>query len=105
MRSVRCRPVLRAGVATVVCAVLGALVGAGSAVAHAVLISSDPGQGAVVATPPTTVSLTFSEPVVVAADGIRVFNPDGARLDTGRAAQLGRASTVGVGLRSGAAWG
>ncbi|MDQ4010990.1 MAG: FixH family protein [Actinomycetota bacterium] len=83
---------------TVVCAVLGALVGAGSAAAHAVLISTDPAQGAVVATAPTTVSLTFSEPVVVAAEGIRVFAPDGAQLDTGRAAQLGRAATVGVRL-------
>jgi copper transport protein len=86
----------------VVCAVLGVLAGAGSAAAHAVLIASDPGQGVVVATVPTTVSLTFSEPVGVAADGIRVFGPDGVRLDTGRAAALGRASTVGVGLRSAA---
>ncbi len=98
----RCRPVLRAGIVTVVCALLGVLVGAGSAAAHAVLISSDPEQGAVVATAPTTVSLTFSEPVAVAAEGIRIFGPDGAQLDTGRAAALGRASTVGVGLRSGA---
>lgn len=85
-----------------VCVVLGALVGVGSAAAHAVLISSDPGQGVVVATAPTMVSLTFSEPVVVAAEGIRVIGPDGAQLDTGRAAALGRASTVGVGLRSAA---
>jgi copper transport protein len=96
------RPVLRAVLVTVACAVLGTLAGAGSAAAHAVLISSDPGQGAVVAAAPATVSLTFSEPVVVAAEGIRVFGPDGAQLDTGRAAALGRASTVGVGLRSGA---
>ena len=95
-----CRPVLRVGVVTVVCAVFGALVGAGSAAAHAVLISAEPGQGAVVATVPTTVSLTFSEPVVVAADGIRVFGPDGARLDTGEPVHLGHAAAVGVGLRS-----
>ncbi len=85
---------------TVICAVLGALAGAGSAAAHAVLISTDPGQGVVVATAPTTVSLTFSEPVVVAADGIRVFDPEGAQLDTGYAVHLGRASTVGAALRS-----
>jgi copper transport protein len=89
-------------VVMMVCAVLGALVGAGSATAHAVLISSEPGQGAVVATAPTTVSLTFSEPVVVAAGGLRVFGPDGAQLDTGRAAARGRASTVGVRVRSAA---
>ncbi|MGH3897401.1 MAG: FixH family protein [Pseudonocardiaceae bacterium] len=95
----RCRPALRAGVVTVICVVLVALVVGGSAVAHAELISTDPGQGAVVATAPSTVSLMFSEPVVVAADGIRIFGPDGAQLDTGDAVALGRASTVGVALR------
>lgn len=85
---------------TAVCVMLGALAGAGSAAAHAVLISTDPGQGVVVATAPTTVSLTFSEPVVVAADGIRVFDPDGAQLDTGDAVHLGRDSIVGVALTS-----
>ncbi len=86
---------------TVVCAVLATLIGAGSAAAHAVLISTDPGQGVVVAAAPTTVSLTFSEPVVVAADGIRIFDPEGAQLDTGDAVHLGRDSTVGVALRTG----
>jgi copper transport protein len=81
-----------------VCAVLGLLIGAGSAAAHATLISTDPGQGAVLATIPATVSLTFSEPVVVAADGLRVFGPDGAKIDNGRAAHLGRSSVVGVGV-------
>ncbi len=81
-----------------VCAVLGLLIGAGTASAHATLISTDPGQGAVLATIPTTVSLTFSEPVVVAEDGLRVFGPDGAKADNGRTAHLGRSSTVGVGV-------
>ncbi|MGH3765849.1 MAG: copper resistance protein CopC [Pseudonocardiaceae bacterium] len=82
----------------VVCAVLGLLLGAGPADAHATLISTDPGQGAVLAAIPATVSLTFSEPVVVAADGVRVFGPDGAPVDNGRAAHLGRSSAVGVGV-------
>ncbi|MGH3798388.1 MAG: copper resistance protein CopC [Pseudonocardiaceae bacterium] len=84
---------------TLVCAALLALVGAGSASAHAALISTDPGQGAVVATVPATVSLTFGESVVVAADGVRVFAPDGTQVDTGHATHLGAASMVGVGLR------
>ncbi len=83
------------------CAVLATLAGAGSAAAHARLISTDPGHGAVVATVPTTVSLTFSEPVVVAADGVRVFDPEGAPVDAGQAAHLGGAATVGVRLRGG----
>ncbi|MFY9805855.1 MAG: FixH family protein [Pseudonocardiaceae bacterium] len=84
-----------------ICAVLGLLAGAGSASAHAVLISTDPGQGAVVATVPATVSLTFGEPVVAAADGIRVFGPDGAEVDDGRTTHLGRSEILGVGLRRG----
>ncbi|HEY6425479.1 MAG TPA: copper resistance protein CopC [Pseudonocardiaceae bacterium] len=93
---------LRTRVAAVVCAVALALVGigAGSAEAHAALISTDPGQGAVVTTAPATVSLSFGEPVVVSDSGVRVFGPDGARVDTGHATHLDRSSTVGVGLRS-----
>jgi copper transport protein len=85
----------------VICAVLGLLVGTGAALAHAALISTDPGQGTVVASTPAAVSLTFSEPVVVAADGVRVFGPDGAQVDDGHALHLGQSSTVGVALRSG----
>ncbi len=86
---------------TVICAVLGLLAGASPAAAHAVLISTDPGQGAVIATVPATVSLTFGEPMVVAADGVRVYRPDGAEVDNGHAAALGSSSTVGVGLPGG----
>lgn len=82
----------------VLCAVFGLLAGTGPASAHAVLISTDPVAGAVVATVPATASLTFGEPVVVAADGVRVFGPDGAEVDNGHAAALGRSTTVGVGL-------
>jgi copper transport protein len=94
------RRTLRACAVTALCAVLGLLAGTGSARAHAALISTDPGQGAVVATMPATVALTFGEPVVVAADGVRVFGPDGAEVDDRHAAHLGRSSTVGVGLLS-----
>jgi copper transport protein len=86
---------------TVVCVVLGLLLGTGWATAHAVLISTDPGQDTVVASMPTTVSLTFGEPVLVAADGVRVFGPDGAEVDDGHPRHLGGSSTVGVGLPGG----
>ncbi len=84
-----------------ICVVLELLAGASPAAAHAVLISTDPGQGAVVATLPATVSLTFGEPVVAAADGVRVFGPDGAEVDNRHTVALGRSSTVGVGLAGG----
>ena len=86
---------------TVVCVVLGLLLGTGGATAHAVLVSTDPGQDTVVASMPTTVSLTFGEPVLVAADGVRVFGPDGAEVDDGHPRHLGGSSTVGVDLPGG----
>ncbi|MGH3720948.1 MAG: copper resistance protein CopC [Pseudonocardiaceae bacterium] len=91
-----CRRALRACAVILICAVLGLLAGTGSASAHAALISTDPGPGAVLAAMPAAVSLTFGEPVLVAADGVRVFGPDGAEVDDGHAGHLGRSSTVGV---------
>ena len=91
---------LRACALTMICAVLVLLVGAGSASAHAALLATEPGQGAVVATMPATVSLTFSEPVVLVPAGVQVFGPEGARVDDGHATHLGNASTVGVQLVS-----
>ncbi|GGV18520.1 hypothetical protein GCM10010293_12890 [Streptomyces griseoflavus] len=65
-------------------AVTGALLaGAAPASAHAALTGSDPGQGAVVDTAPTQVSLTFSEPVAVSDDAVRVLDPKGTRVDKG----------------------
>lgn len=83
---------------TAVCVALGLLVGTGSASAHAALISTEPGQGAVLAGMPATVSLTFGEAVVVASGGVRVFGPNGAEVDDRHATHLGSASTVGVRL-------
>jgi copper transport protein len=95
-----CRRALQACAVTVLCVVLGLLVGTGSASAHAALIATEPGQGTVLATVPATVSLTFSESVVVAPGGVRVFGPDGPEVDDGHATHLGSASTVGVQLVS-----
>ncbi|HEX6404830.1 MAG TPA: copper resistance protein CopC, partial [Pseudonocardiaceae bacterium] len=92
------RRALRACAVTVLCVVLGLLAGTGPASAHAALIATEPGQGAVVGTLPATVSLTFSEPVVVAPGGVRVFGPDGGEVDDGHATHLGSAPTVGVRL-------
>ncbi|MFI2377922.1 copper resistance CopC/CopD family protein [Streptomyces sp. NPDC018964] len=65
-------------------AVTGALLaGAAPASAHAALTGSDPGQGAVVDTAPTQVSLTFSEQIAVSDDAVRVLDPKGQRVDKG----------------------
>ncbi|MEF9905163.1 copper resistance CopC/CopD family protein [Streptomyces sp. P9-A2] len=65
-------------------AVTGALLaGAAPASAHAALTGSDPRQGTVVDKAPTQVSLTFSEPVAVSDDALRVLDPKGERVDKG----------------------
>ncbi|MFD7685857.1 copper resistance CopC/CopD family protein [Streptomyces sp. NPDC059781] len=82
-------------------AVLGALLaGAAPASAHAALTGSDPGQGAVVDTAPTQVSLTFSEQIAVSADAVRVLDPKGKRVDKGDPANLS-GTTYTVRLLSG----
>ncbi|MFF3715866.1 copper resistance CopC/CopD family protein [Streptomyces prasinus] len=71
-------------------AVTGALLaGAAPASAHAALTGSDPRQGTVVETAPAQVSLTFSEPVAVSDDALRVLDPKGERVDKGDPAGTG----------------
>ncbi|MFJ2935353.1 copper resistance protein CopC [Streptomyces sp. NPDC087219] len=85
-------------------ALLGTLLaGAAPASAHAALTGSDPKDGAVVATAPKEVNLTFSEQVAMSADSIRVLDPAGRRADTGEILNLCSGSIVryGVALRAG----
>src|SRR5688500_14409393 len=77
MRAKRCA----ACAAIVLLAVVGPLVvGVAPASAHAELVGTDPAQGAVLERLPDVVRLTFSEHVRQVADGIHVFDPDGAEL-------------------------
>ncbi|MFJ3090560.1 copper resistance protein CopC [Streptomyces sp. NPDC086838] len=100
------RPLTAAGLLT---ALLGAVFGlllavAAPASAHAALTGSDPQDGAVVATAPQQVTLTFSEQVALGSDSIRVLDPSGKRADTDAAPRdLHSGSTVkyGVALRGG----
>ncbi|MFH9615398.1 copper resistance CopC/CopD family protein [Streptomyces pratensis] len=79
------------------------LAGASPASAHAALTGSDPQDGAVVATAPEEVTLTFSEQIAVGDDSIRVLDPSGERADTGAPRDLtsGGAVRYGVELHSG----
>ncbi|MEU9285827.1 copper resistance protein CopC [Streptomyces sp. NPDC048275] len=82
-------------------AVVGSvLAGAAPASAHAALTGSDPQQGAVVEQAPTQVSLTFSEQVALSDGSLRVLDPKGKRVDTGKATNLS-GTTYGVKLHSG----
>ncbi len=48
--------------------------------AHAVLFGSDPSPDAVLGAPPASVTLTFSETVIPAGKGIKVFSPSGRQV-------------------------
>ncbi|WP_240324050.1 copper resistance protein CopC [Streptomyces cavourensis] len=75
------------------------LAGAGPAAAHAALTGSDPQDGAVVATAPKEVTLTFSEAIAVGDGSIRVLDPSSKRADTGvEPKDLSDGSTVRYGV-------
>ncbi|MGW3014641.1 copper resistance CopC/CopD family protein [Streptomyces longwoodensis] len=76
------------------------LLGAGPAAAHAALTGSDPAQGTVVDTAPTQVSLTFSEKVATTDGSLRVLDPKGKRVDTGKPANVS-GTTYAVQLHAG----
>ncbi|MGW1868318.1 copper resistance CopC/CopD family protein [Streptomyces mauvecolor] len=81
-------------------ALLGALfAGAVPASAHAALTGSDPKEGAVVATAPAQVALTFSEGVALDANSIRVLDPTGKRSDTAELVNLCSGDVVKYGVR------
>lgn len=63
-----------------------------AASAHAQLIGSDPAPGAVLPTPPSTVTLVFTEAVTPVGRGISVYGPDG------RLSQAGPATAQGTRL-------
>ncbi|MFD8419147.1 copper resistance CopC/CopD family protein [Streptomyces sp. NPDC059466] len=82
-------------------AVTGAvLAGAAPASAHAALTGSNPQQGAVVTQAPDQVSLTFSEKVAISDGALRVLDPKGKRVDSGKAFETD-GTTYGVKLHSG----
>ncbi|WP_420707654.1 copper resistance CopC/CopD family protein [Streptomyces sp. NRRL S-1022] len=64
----------------------GLLLGtAAPASAHAVLRSTDPGDGSVLRTAPRHVTLTFTESVGLLADSFRIYDPGNHRIRTGPA--------------------
>lgn len=76
------------------------LLAGGPASAHAVLEGSDPAPDTVLTAVPAQVSLRFSEHVSSPAGALRVFAPDGRRVDDGHVTTDG--SHVSVGLDSSA---
>jgi copper transport protein len=88
------RRALAAGIGLLIglfCVLLGP---AGPAGAHAALVASDPGNGAIVPDAPNKVTLTFSESVSLVAGKIQVLAPDGTRADQGEPSAAGSAITI-----------
>ncbi|WP_405985528.1 copper resistance protein CopC [Streptomyces sp. NBC_00872] len=75
----------------------------GTASAHAALTGSSPEDGAVVASAPKDITLTFSEQIAMGDNSIRVLDPGNKRADTGKIRDLSDTGSVryGVGLRTG----
>ncbi|MFD3544373.1 copper resistance protein CopC [Streptomyces sp. NPDC058655] len=84
--------------ALVLAALLATLFTAASpAAAHAALTASDPKDGAVVATAPAQVTLSFSEQVAMGDDSIRVLDPQGKRVDNGELRDMCSGNTIRYG--------
>lgn len=93
-------PRVRALVLLLLAAACALLAAAGTASAHAAVTGSDPGQGAVVDKAPARISLTFSEQVAMSDDSLRVLDPEGKRVDTGKPSNVS-GTTYAVPLHSG----
>ncbi|GAB2733651.1 copper resistance CopC/CopD family protein [Streptomyces bullii] len=93
-------PRVRTLVLLLLAAACALLAGAGPASAHAALTGSDPRQGAVVDKAPDRISLTFSEQVAMSDDALRVLDPKGKRVDTGKPFDVS-GTTYAVDLHSG----
>jgi len=93
------RPSVRVALAIAVAGLL-LMSGAGSAAAHSALEASDPPAGAVLATAPTTVTLTFNEPVELDDAAIEVFDDRFNRVDAGHLTSISpERNRIQVGLR------
>ncbi|MFF3754811.1 copper resistance CopC/CopD family protein [Streptomyces sp. NPDC002018] len=75
----------------------------GTASAHAALTGSNPEDGAVVASAPQDITLTFSEQIAMGDNSIRVLDPTSKRVDVAKIRDLSDAGTVryAVDLRPG----
>ena len=84
-----------ASLLAVLVALLGLmLAGATTASAHAALLSTVPAENSVVQTAPSEVTLHFSEQVTLATDDLRVFDPNGKRVDSGPTGHAGNDDTT-----------
>src|SRR4029450_11771740 len=66
--------------------------------AHAILLSTTPGNDSVVAAAPRSVALRFNEPVESAFGSVRIYDPQAKRVDNGRITRPdGKTVEAGIG--------
>lgn len=82
--------------AVAVLAGLVLLLGAGPAGAHSFVVGSDPADGSSMATGPSSVTVTFNEPIQTGFDTLTVVGPDGNLWSTGDTRIDGAAASVDV---------
>ncbi|MFJ7042340.1 copper resistance CopC/CopD family protein [Streptomyces sp. NPDC101112] len=98
------RPYVRRLVLLGTVLVLFLLGGAGTASAHAALKGATPADGSVLDSAPKDVTLTFTEPVSLLQDSIRVIDPENRAVDTSKPGRSGeRSDTARVTLPAGLA--
>src|SRR3954451_22685307 len=99
-RGLLSRSTLAAAAGARLAGVIGSvLLGAAPAAAHASLKSSTPAADSVLATAPRSVELLFNEAVTLLPESVRVFGPDGSRVDDGDVAHIrGEAASAAVRL-------
>jgi copper transport protein len=91
--------VIRRRLLAVIVALAGLAAMPAAAAAHARLEGSTPADGARLANPPASVTFRFSEPVTLAPESVRVFDPQGRDAERGRTFHPGdRQAEAGVGL-------
>lgn len=78
------------------------LAAAPSASAHATVVTTDPADGALLASAPARVTVTYNEAVSLRLGALRVFAPDGSQVEIGTADHLnGKPETATVPLKAG----
>jgi copper transport protein len=77
------------------------LTGATAALAHATLESTSPADGSVVRHAPAQVTATFDEPVGISSGSLKVFAPNGERVDTGGTKHGSTPAQIVIALKTG----
>jgi copper resistance protein C len=78
-------------------AAVGLVLGTGTALAHDVLVGSNPANGARLDTGPSTVTLSYNLPVQNLSSTLTVIGPDGLHYESGRSVVNGNTLSAPVG--------